>query len=52
LPREEKSLQGIESLTQAQADEVQATNLGHASADLFEAVERATIRAGSSTFRS
>jgi catalase len=35
-----KSQQGIESLTQAQADEVQATNLGHASEDLFEAIER------------
>jgi hypothetical protein len=37
---EKKSQQGVESLTQAQADEVQATNLGHASEDIFEAIER------------
>jgi len=35
-----KTQQGIESLTQAQADEIQATELGHASKDLFEAIER------------
>jgi len=35
-----KSRQGIESLTQAEANEIQATNLGHASEDLFEAIER------------
>ncbi|HVA31057.1 MAG TPA: catalase [Gaiellaceae bacterium] len=35
-----KSQQGIESLTQAQADAIQAANLGHASEDLFEAIER------------
>ncbi|MGZ8707374.1 MAG: catalase [Gaiellaceae bacterium] len=35
-----KSQQGIESLTQAQANEIQASNLGHASEDLFEAIER------------
>jgi catalase len=35
-----KTQQGIESLTQAQADEIQATDLGHASKDLFEAIER------------
>ena len=35
-----KSQQGVESLTQAQADAIQATNLGHASEDLFEAIER------------
>jgi catalase len=35
-----KSQQGIESLTQAQANEIQATNLGHASEDMFEAIER------------
>ena len=32
--------QGIESLTQAQADAIQATELGHASKDLYEAIER------------
>jgi len=35
-----KTQQGIESLTQAQADEIQATELGHASKDLYEAIER------------
>ena len=35
-----KTRQGIESLTQAEADQIQATNLGHASEDLFEAIER------------
>jgi len=35
-----KTQQGIESLTQAQANEVQATDLGSASKDLFEAIER------------
>jgi catalase len=35
-----KSQQGIESLSQAEADAIQATNLGHASEDLFEAIER------------
>jgi len=35
-----KSQQGVESLTQAQADAIQATELGHASKDLFEAIER------------
>jgi catalase len=35
-----KTQQGIESLTQAQANEIQATDLGHASKDLFEAIER------------
>jgi catalase len=35
-----KSQQGIESLTQAQANEIQATELGHASKDLYEAIER------------
>jgi catalase len=35
-----KTKQGIESLTQAQANEIQATELGHASKDLFEAIER------------
>jgi catalase len=35
-----KTQQGIESLTQAQANEVQATDLGHASKDIFEAIER------------
>ncbi|MEO8246001.1 MAG: catalase [Chloroflexota bacterium] len=32
--------QGVESMTQAQANEVQATDLGHASRDIFEAIER------------
>ncbi|CAN5767046.1 catalase [soil metagenome] len=36
-----KTQQGIESLTQAQADAVQATDLGSASKDIFEAIERA-----------
>ncbi len=35
-----KSQQGVESLTQAQADAIQATELGSASKDLFEAIER------------
>ena len=35
-----KTQQGIESLTQAQADEIQATDLGSASKDIFEAIER------------
>ena len=35
-----KTQQGIESLTQAQADAIQATELGSASRDLFEAIER------------
>ena len=35
-----KTQQGIESLTQAQANEVQATDLGHASKDIFDAIER------------
>ena len=35
-----KTRQGIESLTQAQADEVQATELGSASKDIYEAIER------------
>jgi catalase len=35
-----KTRQGIESLTQEQANEVQATELGHASKDLYEAIER------------
>ncbi len=35
-----KTQQGIESLTQAQANEIQATDLGHASRDLYEAIER------------
>ena len=34
-----KTKQGIESLTQEQANEIQATELGHASKDLFEAIE-------------
>jgi catalase len=32
--------QGIASLTQAQADAIQATELGHASKDCYEAIER------------
>jgi catalase len=32
--------QGIESLTQEQADAIQATELGHASKDCYEAIER------------
>ena len=35
-----KTKQGIESLTAAQAAEIQATDLGHASKDLYEAIER------------
>jgi len=35
-----KTQQGVESLTQAQADEVQATDLGSASKDIYEAIER------------
>jgi catalase len=35
-----KTQQGIESLTQAQANEIQATDLGSASKDAFEAIER------------
>ncbi|HEX6291581.1 MAG TPA: catalase [Herpetosiphonaceae bacterium] len=35
-----KTQQGIESLTQEQASAIQATDLGHASKDLFEAIER------------
>jgi catalase len=35
-----KTQQGIESLTQAQADEIQATDLGSASKDAYEAIER------------
>ena len=35
-----KTQQGIESLTQAQANEIQATDLGSHSKDLFEAIER------------
>ncbi len=35
-----KSQQGIESLTQEQAEAIQATDLGHASKDLYEAIER------------
>ena len=35
-----KTRQGIESLTQAQADEIQATELGSASKDINEAIER------------
>jgi len=32
--------QGVRSLTQAQADEIQATNFNHATQDLYEAIER------------
>jgi catalase len=35
-----KTQQGVESLTQAQADAIQATDLGSASRDIFEAIER------------
>lgn len=35
-----KSQQGIESMTQAQADAVQATDTGHASQDAYDAIER------------
>ena len=34
-----KTQQGLESLTQEQANAVQATDLGHASKDLFDAIE-------------
>ncbi|MEP6461874.1 MAG: catalase [Frankiaceae bacterium] len=34
-----KTQQGLKSLTQAQADAIQATELGHASKDLYEAIE-------------
>ena len=34
-----KTQQGIESLTQEQANAIQATDLGHASKDLYEAIE-------------
>ena len=35
-----KSQQGVESLTQAQADAIQATELGSASKDIYEAIEQ------------
>ncbi|WP_434741452.1 catalase [Micromonospora sp. SH-82] len=35
-----KSQQGVESLTEEQAAAIQATELGHASRDLYEAIER------------
>ena len=35
-----KTQQGIESLTQAQANEIQATDLGHATKDIYDAIER------------
>jgi len=35
-----KTKQGIKSLTQAQASEIQATNFNHATQDLFESIER------------
>jgi len=35
-----KTQQGVESLNAAQAAEIQANDLGHASKDLFEAIER------------
>jgi catalase len=35
-----KTKQGIESLTQEQADAIQATALGHATQDCYEAIER------------
>lgn len=35
-----KSQQGIESLTQEQAEAIQAKDLGHASKDLYDAIER------------
>jgi catalase len=38
-----KTQQGIESLTQAQADAIQATELGSASKDLFGAIERGDL---------
>ncbi len=34
-----KTQQGLESLTQEQADQIQATDLGHASRDIYEAIE-------------
>jgi len=35
-----KTQQGLKSLTQAQAQAIQATDFGHASKDLYEAIER------------
>jgi len=35
-----KTQQGIESLTQSEADQIQATELSHASIDIFGAIER------------
>ena len=35
-----KTQQGLKSLTQARAEAIQATDLGHASKDLYEAIER------------
>ncbi len=35
-----KTQQGLEGLTQAEADAIQATELGHASKDCYEAIER------------
>jgi catalase len=35
-----KPKQGVKSLTQAEADAIQATNFNHASQDLYEAIER------------
>ncbi len=35
-----KTKQGIKSLTQAQASEIQATNFNHATQDLFESIEK------------
>ena len=35
-----KTQQGVESLTQEQANAIQATDLGHASKDIYEAIER------------
>ncbi len=34
-----KTQQGLKSLTQAEADAIQATDLGHASKDIYEAIE-------------
>ena len=42
-----KTQQGIESLTQEQANEIQATELGHASKDLYEAIESGDYPSGS-----
>ncbi len=42
-----KTQQGLEGLTQAQADAIQAIELGHASKDCYEAIERGDYRAGS-----